>query len=63
MSKYQISKDVGQFEIKNSRAGTPLIMNNKKGKNKVMIPCRDMDHAKDILEKLKQLKGGGEIWI
>ena len=62
MARYQIPKSPGEVKIIESKAGSPLIYNNQKGKNKVSIPCRDWDHAEEILEKIKSLNGGGEIW-
>ena len=34
MPKYQIPKSAGQFHIRTSIAGTPIIWNKKKGKGK-----------------------------
>lgn len=63
MPRYSIPKSAGEFEIVESKAGTPLIWNRKTGKGKVSIPCRDWDHADEVLEKLKSLPKGGEIWV
>lgn len=63
MPRYAIPKSAGEFEIVESKAGTPLIWNRKTGKGKVSIPCRDWDHAEEVIEKLKGLPKGGEIWV
>ncbi|MDC3192118.1 hypothetical protein NQU96_20535 [Pseudoalteromonas elyakovii] len=63
MPKYQIPKNVGECEIIESRAGTPLIWNRKRSKGKISIPCRDWEHAEEVLKKLKALKNGGELWV
>lgn len=63
MARYNIPKSAGEFHIQNSLAGTPIVWNNKNGKNKVLIPCRDNKHAKEVLEKIKSLPNGGEIWV
>ncbi len=63
MPKYQIPKSAGQFKILESKAGSPMVWNNKKGRGKVMIPCRDYDHAKQVLEKVTLMKNGGELWV
>ena len=63
MPKYQIPKSPGEFRVISSRVNTPLITNDKTGKGKVLIPCRDWDHADIILEKLKEYKMGGELWV
>jgi hypothetical protein len=63
MPKYQIPKSAGEFHVVTAKAGNPLITNNKTGKGKVLIPCRDWVHADEILEKLKDYKKGGELWV
>jgi hypothetical protein len=63
LPRYQIPKSAGQFEILTSRSGTPLVWNRKSGKGKVSIPCRDLKQAKEVIEKLKDLKNGGELWF
>ncbi|SET70526.1 hypothetical protein [Thalassotalea agarivorans] len=63
MPKYQIPKSPGEFEIVESKSGTPLIWNRKNGKGKVSIPCRNWSHAEEVLEKLNDLKKGGELWV
>ncbi len=63
MPKYQIPKSAGEFEIIESKSGLPLIWNRKKGKGKIMIPCRDYEHAEEVLTKLLEMKNGGEIWV
>ncbi len=40
-----------------------MIWNGKKSSGSIIIPCRDMEHAKEVMEKLKQVKGGGELWL
>ena len=63
MPKYQIPKSAGEFHIRESMAGTPMVWNGKKSKGKVMISCRDYQHAEEVLAKLRAMKNGGEIWV
>lgn len=63
MPKYQIPKQPGEFHIRSSYAGSLMIWNNKKSKGKIIIPCRDIEHANEIMEKLKGIKNGGELWV
>jgi hypothetical protein len=63
MTRIQIPENAGKdFQIVVARAGNYAITNNKTGKNKVFIPCRDKAHAEEILEKLKKADHEGEIW-
>lgn len=65
MPKYQIPKSPGEFRVITSRAGTPLICNDKSSKGGIKIPCRDQNHAQEIIEKIRAIvaEGGGEIWV
>lgn len=65
MPKYLIPKSPGEFRIVISRAGTPLVCNEKSSKGSIKIPCRDQSHAQEVIEKIRIAvgKGGGEIWV
>ena len=63
MPKYQIPKSPGEFHIRDSYAGSPMIWNGKESKGKIIIPCRDLDHANKVLEMIRSMKNGGEIWV
>ncbi len=64
MARIIIPKNAGRdFQIITSYAGTPLLHNGKKGKNKVKIPCRDWEQAEELCERLKQGNHNGEVWV
>ena len=64
MSRVIIPKNAGrEFKIITSYAGTPLILNDKKGKSSVKIPCRDREQAEELCEKLRLGDHNGEIWF
>ena len=63
MARYKVPTTIGKLEIITSRAGTPVITNHTNGKNKILIPCRDWEHAEEVLKKIQSTKGGGEIWV
>lgn len=63
MARYTIPKSPGEFIIQTSMAGTPVVWNKKSGRGKVLISCRDQEHAEQVLTKIKELGNkGGEIW-
>jgi len=63
MTRIRIPENAGRdFQIVVARAGNYAITNNKTGKNKVFIPCRDKAHAEEILKKLEEGNYEGEIW-
>jgi hypothetical protein len=63
MPKFQIPKSPGEFHVVEAKSGNPLITNNKSGKGKVLIPCRDWQHADEVMDKLKDFNKGGELWV
>ena len=63
MARYQIPKNKGKVRIVESRAGTPLVTNDIRGKSKISIPCRDIKHANEVLDKILDLREGGELWV
>lgn len=63
MAIYYIPRSAGEFHIRISKAGNPMVWNGKTSKGKVLIPCRDHKHAEQVLEKLQELKNGGELCV
>ena len=62
MATYQVPKNAGrEFWIQTSRAGTPIVWNRKTGRNKLLIPGRDMQQAQQIHRKLTTGEHTGEI--
>jgi hypothetical protein len=63
MPRVRIPEIVGDLAIVVTRAGTPAVTNGRTGKNKVFIPCRDHEHAKDVVRKIREAKPGVEILL
>lgn len=64
MARIQIPKNAGtDFHILIARAGNYAVWNNKNGKNKIFIACRDREQAEEVLRKLKEKDHDGEIWV
>jgi len=45
MSRHRIPKNAGRFEAVQARSGDWAAWNNRRGKNRVWIVCRDKAHA------------------
>ena len=64
MARIQIPKNAGSdFRILIARAGNYAVWNNKTGKNKVFIACRDREQAEAVLRKLREKDYDREIWL
>ena len=61
MAKYLVPKGQGPFKVIKSYAGSPLVMNEKKGKNKIRIPCKSWEHAEEICRRLNEEDHDGTI--
>jgi len=62
MPRRRIPKNVGPYHILRAMAGNYAVWNERSGKNRVWIVCRDRAHAEEICTRLN---GGehGEIWV
>ncbi len=63
MPRIHVPKNIGECEIITAKAGNFAIWNRKSGKNKFMIPCRDLEQAEKILQKIRKKNHNDELWI
>ena len=63
MPKYNLPKIPGTFTVKTARAGNFIVINDKTGKNQVIIPCRDKVQAEELRDKLNKADHNGQIWV
>ena len=62
MARIQIPDNAGEFSVFIARAGNYAVRNDKTGKSQLIIPCRNEEHAEEILRRLKEKDHDGEIW-
>lgn len=64
MARIQVPENAGsEFHILKARAGNYAVSNNKTGKSKLLIPCKDREQAEEVLRKLKEKDHDGELWV
>ena len=63
MPQYRIPKSPGRFRIVKARAGNWIVLNDKTGGGKIVIPCRDREQAERLCERLNTKNHDGEIWV
>jgi hypothetical protein len=61
--KKMIPQNPGRFRVQTAMAGNFIVINDKTGKNQVIIPCRNQSHAKELCEKLNSGDHNGQIWV
>ena len=61
MAKHFIPDKAGPYKIVTSYAGTPLVLNEWKGKKKVNIACGTWEQAEDICRRLNEDDHNGTI--
>jgi hypothetical protein len=63
MTRIRIPKNAGEFRIIVARAGNYAVCNDKTGKNKMIIHCRDHEQAENILKRLQEKDYDEDIWL
>ena len=63
MARIQIPKNSGECQVIIASAGNYAVFNNKSGKNRIMIPCRDKAQADEIARRINTGDHDGEIWM
>jgi len=63
MARFRVPKAVGHLSIVATRARTYAVSNGVRGKNKVFIPCRDIEHAREVVRRLLEAVPGAEVWL
>ncbi len=57
-------KIIGTLKIKKMMAGNWAVMNDiKNSPNKIIIPCRSIEHGEEIIQKIKEAKPGETIHL
>lgn len=61
MAAFIIPERAGPYRIVKSMAGTPLVENDRSGKNKVRIACKTWPEAEEICRRLNENDHNGVI--
>jgi hypothetical protein len=57
-------KIIGTLRISKMMAGNLAVINDiKNSPNKIIVPCRSLEHGEEIITKLKEAKPGDTIHI
>ena len=55
-------KIIGTLKIQKMMAGNWAVMNNiKNAPNKIIIPCRSIEHGEEIIQKIKDATPGDKL--
>jgi hypothetical protein len=63
MPKKTIPKNAGRFRVSIAKAGNYIVLNDRTGKNKVIIPCRDREQAEELCLRLNAGEHNGEVFV
>ena len=57
-------KLLGTLRIRTMMAGNYAVVNDiKSSTNKIVIPCRSIEHGEEIIKKLREAKAGDMIYM
>ncbi|HTU91158.1 MAG TPA: hypothetical protein VMF69_13855 [Gemmataceae bacterium] len=63
MPKKTIPANAGRFRVSIAKAGNYIVLNDRTGKNQVIIPCRDRDQAEELCRQLNAGEHNGEVFV
>jgi hypothetical protein len=63
MAKRAIPENLGHFRVQTAKAGNYIVINDRTGKNKVVIPCKDHQQAVQLCERLNAGDHNGEVMV
>lgn len=63
MAKKMLPKNPGTFRVSTAKAGNYIVLNDRTGKNQVIIPCRDRQQAEDLCRRLNAGEHDGEVFV
>lgn len=57
-------KIIGTLRIRTMMAGNYAVVNDiKSSPNKIIIPCRSIEHGQEIIKAIKETKAGETIYL
>ncbi len=63
MATYTLPSKPGKFRVHLTPAGNYIVINDKTGKNQVIIPCRDEAHAREVCDLLNSGDHPGQVTV
>src|SRR5205807_1535135 len=63
MPRKTMPKNAGQFRVTTAKAGNFLVLNDRTGKHRVRIPCRDREQAEELCRRLNADEHNGEVFF
>ncbi|GEM_PF-963710 len=63
MPRVRIPDNSGPFHVSIARAGNYIVVNDRTGRNKVVIACIDRQHAEELCERLNAGDHNGEVHV
>jgi hypothetical protein len=64
MMKLIRPKIIGSLKIEKMMAGNLAVLNDiKNSPNKIVIPCRSVEHGEEIISKIKESRPGEVIYL
>lgn len=58
-----IPENAGRFRVRIAKAGNYIVLNDRTGKNQVVIPCRDREQAEELCRRLNAGEHDGQVHV
>ena len=63
MARITLPKNPGLFRVQTARAGNHVVINDRTGKNQVIIRCHDLEKAEELCRRLNAGEHNGEVIV
>ena len=63
MPQVTLPENPGRFRVATAKAGNWIVLNDRTGKNQVIIPCRNKEQAEELCRRLNADEHNGEVYV
>ena len=63
MPKKTIPENAGRFRVSIAKAGNYIVLNDRTGKNQVIIPCPNREQAEELCRQFNAGEHNGEVFV
>ncbi len=61
MTLITIPENAGRFRVSTAKAGNYIVLNDRTGKNQIIIPCRNREQAEELCRRLNAGEHNGQV--
>ncbi len=63
MPRITLPENPGRFRVSTAKARNWIVLNDRTGKNQVIIPCLDREQAEELCRRLNAGEHDGQVYV